>query len=45
MLLGHEHGVEVPESGLDESVRGHLGETGMTRKICQLEPFEANWAS
>ena len=26
MLLRHEHGVKVPEGGLDESICGHLGE-------------------
>ena len=30
MLLRHEHGVEVPESGLDKLVSGHFGESGNT---------------
>jgi hypothetical protein len=29
VLLRHEHGVKVPESALDESVGGHLGEADL----------------
>lgn len=36
VLLGNEHGVEVPEGRLDEVVGGHLGEAEVEEDLAEL---------
>jgi len=38
MLLWYEECVEVPESGLDEAIRGHLLESHLKKYLSKLMP-------